>query len=135
MPDAVTIPCLPCVSLEETFPFYEMLGFEVTYRQNAPNVYGVVRRGACELHFFGVKGLEQEATFGPCLVLVSNVEGLRQRFADAMRRVLGKVPTAVLPRISRMNPGQTRFTVTAPAGNSVIFTKRGAEDQAASEEY
>jgi hypothetical protein len=63
MPDAITIPCLPCVSLEETFPFYEMLGFEGAYRQKAPNVYGVVRRGACELHFFGLKGLEPKAAF------------------------------------------------------------------------
>lgn len=135
MPDAITIPCLPCVSLEETFPFYEMLGFEVTYRQKAPNVYGVVRRGDYELHFFGLKGLEPKAAFSTCLVLVSDVEGLHQTFADAMRRGLGKVPTAGLPRISRMKPGQTRFTVTDPAGNSVIFIKRGAEDQAASEEY
>jgi hypothetical protein len=60
---------------------------------------------------------------------------LHQSFADAMRRALGKVPVAGLPRISRMKPGQTRFTVTDPAGNSVIFIKRGAEDQAASEEY
>src|SRR6266498_4871495 len=126
---AVTIPCLPCVSLEETFPFYEMLGFEVTYRQKAPNVYGVIRRGACELHFFGLKGLEPKAAYSTCLVLVSDVEGLHQTFADAMRRVLGKVPTAGLPRISRMKPGQTRFTVTDPAGNSVIFIKRGADDQ------
>ncbi len=135
MPDAITIPCLPCVSLEETLPFYEMLGFEVTYRQKAPNVYGVVRRGDCELHFFGLKGLEPKDSFSACLVLVSDVEGLHQTFADAMRRVLGKVPVAGFPRISRMKPGQTRFTVTDPAGNSVIFIKRGAEDQAASEEY
>jgi hypothetical protein len=135
MPDAITIPCLPCISLEQTFPFYEMLGFEVTYRQKAPNVYGVVRRGACELHFFGLKGLEPKDAFSACLVLVSDVEGLHQTFADAMRRVLGKVPVAGLPRISRMKPGQTRFTITDPAGNSVIFIKSGAEDQAASEEY
>jgi hypothetical protein len=135
MPDAITIPCLPCVSLEETFPFYEMLGFEVTYRQKAPNVYGVVRRGACELHFFGLKGLEPKAAFSTCLVLVSDVEVLHQTFADAMRQVLGKVPVAGLPRISRMKPGQTRFTITDPAGNSVIFIKRGAGDQAAGEEY
>jgi hypothetical protein len=69
--------------------------------------------------------------FSTCLVLVSDVEGLHQTFADAMRRVLGKVPVAGLPRISRMKPGQTRFTVTDPAGNSVIFIKRGAEDQSA----
>src|SRR5262245_51822750 len=135
MPDVITIPCLPCVSLEQTFPFYEMLGFEVTYRQKAPNVYGVVRRGACELHFFGLKGLEPKAAFSTCLVLVSDVEDLHQNFADAMRRVLGKVPVAGLPRISRMKPGQTRFTITDPSGNSVIFIKSGAEDQAASDEY
>ena len=135
MPDTVMIPCLPCVSLEQTFPFYEMLGFEVTYRQKAPNVYGVVRRGDCELHFFGLKGLAPEDAFSTCLVLAPDVEGLHQTFADAMRRVLGKVPVAGLPRISRMRPGQTRFTVTDPAGNSVIFIKRGAEDQTAIEEY
>jgi hypothetical protein len=135
MHDAITIPCLPCVSLEETFPFYEMLGFEVVYRQKAPNEYGVVRRGGCELHFFGLKGLEPKNSFSACLVLVSDVEGLHKTFADAMRQVLGKVPVKGLPRISRMKPGQTRFTITDPAGNSVIFIKRGAEDQAAGEEY
>ncbi len=135
MTDEVTIPCLPCVSLEETFPFYEMLGFEVTYRQKAPSVYGVVRRGACELHFFGLKGLVPKDAFSTCLVLVSDVEGLHQSFTRAMSQVLGKAPVAGLPRISRMKPGQTRFTVTDPAGNSVIFIKRGAEDQAAGEEY
>ena len=135
MTDEVTIPCLPCVSLEETFAFYEMLGFEITYRQRAPNVYGVVRRGACELHFFGLKGLVPKDAFSTCLVLVSDVEGLHQTFSGAMRQTLGKVPLAGLPRISRMKPGQSRFTVTDPAGNSVIFIKHGAEDREAGEEY
>jgi hypothetical protein len=135
MPDEVTIPCLPCISLEATFPFYELLGFEVTYRQKSPNVYGVIRRGGCELHFYGLKGLVPEAAFSTCLVIVPDVEGLHREFAGALRQGLGKVPVRGLPRLSRMKPGQTRFTVTDPAGNSVIFIKRGDEDQAASQAY
>jgi len=135
MSNEVTIPCLPCVSLEETFPFYELLGFQVTYRQKAPNVYGVIRRDDCELHFFGLKGLVPQEAFSTCLVIVPEVEGLHERFADALRHSLGRVPVAGLPRLSRMKPGQTRFTVTDPAGNSVIFIMRGDEDEAAAEEY
>jgi hypothetical protein len=34
-----------------------------------------------------------------------------------------------------MRPGQTRFTLTDVAGNSIIYIKRGPEDEAAAEEY
>jgi hypothetical protein len=46
------IPLLPCRSIDDQIDFYESLGFEVTYRQTAPNVYAAVQRGAIELHFF-----------------------------------------------------------------------------------
>jgi len=122
--DETTIPALPCVSLGETLPFYQVLGFEVTYQQKAPNVYAVVRRGGFELHFFGLKGLNPKEAFSACLVLVPEVEALHQTFADALRQAYGKLPIAGLPRISRMRPGQSRFTVVDPAGNSIIFIKR-----------
>ena len=34
---ATTIPLLPASSFEESLAFWEALGFEVTYRQKAPN--------------------------------------------------------------------------------------------------
>jgi hypothetical protein len=60
---------------------------------------------------------------------------LHETFAGRLRAALGRVPDRGFPRISRMRPGQTRFTLTDVAGNSVIFIKRGPEDEAAAEEY
>lgn len=133
--DGITIPLLPCVTLEETLPFSQMLGFEVTSQQKAPNPYAVIRRGGYELHFFGLKGLKPAENFTTCLVIVPEVEQLHQTFAGHLREALGKTPGTGLPRISRMRPGQSCFTVTDPAGNSVIFIKQGPEDEEAGEAY
>ena len=35
----VTVPILPCVAIEETLAFWEMLGFEITYKQTRPYQY------------------------------------------------------------------------------------------------
>ena len=40
------IPILPCRSIDDQLAFYESLGFEVTYRQKAPNVFAAVLRSA-----------------------------------------------------------------------------------------
>jgi catechol 2,3-dioxygenase-like lactoylglutathione lyase family enzyme len=130
-----TIPCLPCESLDETLDFWRTLGFEVTYRQKAPNPYGVIERDGYALHFFGLKRLASHDNFSTCLVIVPDVEQLHATFAECLRSALGKVPARDFPRISRMKPGQTRFTVTDNAGNSVIFVKRGGEDGAAADAY
>jgi hypothetical protein len=120
------IPALPCGSLAATLPFYQTLGFEVTYQQKSPNPYAVVCRGGIELHFFGLKGLQPEEAFSTCIVLVPDVERLHQTFAAALRQAYRKLPVAGFPRITRMKPGQTRFTVVDPAGNSVIYIRRDA---------
>jgi hypothetical protein len=124
--DEMTIPALPCVSLAETLPFYRMLGFEVTYQQKSPNPYAVVRRGGVELHFFGLKGLKPEEAYSACIVLAPEVECLHQTFAEALRHTYGKLPIRGFPRITRMKPGQSRFTLVDPAGNSIYFIKREA---------
>ncbi len=131
----LAIPLLPCVSLEQVLPFWETLGYEVTYRQKSPSLYAVIRRGNYELHFYGLKGLDPQNAFSTCVVIVPDVERLHAAFAQGLRAELGKVPNAGLPRITRMKPGQSRFTVVDPAGNSVIFVKQGPEDEAAAEEY
>jgi hypothetical protein len=121
-----TIPALPCISLDEAITFYELLGFEATYRQKSPNPYGVIRRGGCELHLFGLEGLKPEEGYSVCIVVVEDVESLHQVFAEGLRRGYRKLPISGFPRITRMREGQGRFTLTDPSGNSVIFVKREA---------
>jgi hypothetical protein len=65
---------------------------------------------------------------GYCLFIVPEVEKLHERFREALRAHLGKLPSKGLPRITRMKPGQTRFTVVDPAGNSVLYIRRGEDD-------
>lgn len=122
------IPALPCVTLEESLPFYGLLGFEVTYKQKAPNPYAVVVRGDVQLHLFGIRGLDPSAAYSTCLIIVGEVEDLHKQFAGALRRAYGKVPIAGIPRITRMREGQSRFTIVDPAGNSLIFIRRDSPD-------
>lgn len=128
MTDATTIPCLPCVSMAESLEFYQALGFEVTYQQKSPNEYAVIRQGTCELHLFGLKGLKPEDGYSTCCVVVSEVEPLHRGFCEALREKCGKLPVAGFPRITRFKPGQTRFTLTDPSGNSIICVKRSAQE-------
>jgi hypothetical protein len=125
---ALTIPVLPCISLPETLTFYRTLGFDVTHQQTKPNVYAATSRGDIHLHFVGVKGLNPAEAYSTCLVLVPEIEGLYQSFADALRQLYGKLPTTGQPRMTRLRKGQSRFTVVDVAGNSVIFIKQGAPD-------
>lgn len=134
-PAPKTIPALPCVSLDETLEVWTALGYEVTYRQKAPNPYGVVARDGYELHFYGLKGLDPTKAFTTCLVMVPEVEDLHAEFSDRLRRFLGRSPAKGLPRISRMRPGQTRFTLTDPNGNSVIYIRYGPEDGEEAQAY
>jgi hypothetical protein len=130
-----TIPALPCVSIDQTLDFWSSLGFAITYRQKAPNPYGVVKRDGYELHFFGLEGLDPAKAFSTCFVKLPEVEGLHAEFAERLGRTLGRSPAKGLPRISRMRPGQTRFTLTDPNGSSVIFIKYGREDERKAHAY
>ena len=131
-----TIPLLPCESLDETLVFWHALGFKVTYRQKAPNPYAVLRfEDDYEIHFFGLKQLKPQDNYSGCLVIVPEVEQLHALFSERLKAHLSKVPNKGFPRITRMKPKQTRFTIVDIAGNSVIFIKQGKEDEAAAEEY
>lgn len=133
--NSTTIPLLPCVSLDATLEFWHMLGFDVTFKQRSPNAYAVIRHDNYELHLFELKDLNPHENFSTCLVLVVEVEHVHHVFAERMRTILGNVPMKGLPRITRMKPGQSRFTVTDNAGNSVIFIKHGDEDAASANAY
>ncbi|MEU6059066.1 glyoxalase [Streptomyces sp. NPDC047097] len=133
-PNEVTVPLMPCASVEEHLEFYEMLGFEATYRQTKPYVYVALRWSGFELHFGPAPQDLDPAreTSGGCLVMVDAVAPYHSAFVAAMRRAYGKVLGSGLPRITRYRPGASRFTLIDPSGNSIIFIQR---DEPAEVEY
>ncbi|SDD50695.1 hypothetical protein SAMN04487996_101192 [Dyadobacter soli] len=125
--DWTTVPVLPCKAIGETLEFWENMGFTITYRQDRPYQYGVVERNGHQLHFVRVKGVE--AGYSGCLMMVQDVEQAHADFCNALKTRLGRVPNKGIPRISRMRPGQSRFTVTDVSENSVIVIQIGEKDQ------
>jgi catechol 2,3-dioxygenase-like lactoylglutathione lyase family enzyme len=126
MPAETTIPVLPCASLAETIEFYGRLGFTVTHKQSAPYLYLALRRGDAHLHFHGLAGvadLDRPKAVGTCLWLVPDVAALHGEFAAALRAAHGKLPIRGIPRISRFRPGQSRFMLVDPTGNSVVVIR------------
>lgn len=121
------MPVLPCKAIGETLAFWENLGFTITYRQDRPYQYGVVERNGHQLHFVRVKGAE--AGYSGCLIMVADVGQAYAGFCAALKSRLGRVPNTGVPRISRMRPGQSRFTVTDVSENSVIVIQIGEKDQ------
>lgn len=124
----MTVPVLFAASLDETLDFWEALGYQKSYYQKSPYGYAVMSRGAYGLHFIQQKWLKPEENPYGCLVMVTDVEAVHQNFSKALKGKLGRVPNKGLPRITRIRPGQTRFTVTDPSGNWVTFIKFGDED-------
>jgi hypothetical protein len=122
LPSDRMIPILPCRSIDDQLTFYESIGFEVTYRQKAPNAYASVQRGAIELHFFVLKGYEPAASYSSCYVFVSDVDGLYADFRAGLKRSLGRVPTRGIPRLGAltdMSYGVRQFLMTDPGGNII----------------
>jgi catechol 2,3-dioxygenase-like lactoylglutathione lyase family enzyme len=116
------IPLFPCGSLDEMVDFYQTLGFEVIYQQEDPYLYAVVRRGGVDLHFSKLTAWQTKNAV--CLVFVQHIAPYHKEFADALRVKYGKVPTAGLPRITRLRQGQTRFHVFDPSGNVLLYIER-----------
>lgn len=132
MTDAIMIPILPCRSLNDMFEFYTALGFEITYRQEKPNVYGAVQRGGIHLHFFSLRDYDPAQSYSTCIVLVPDALALRQAFVDGLRAHYGRLPASGIPRITRLrekSDGGVGFNVIDPGGNWI----RISQMQAASE--
>ncbi|MBZ2194904.1 bleomycin resistance protein [Occultella gossypii] len=125
------IPGLPCRDLDDVLPFYEALGFDVTYRQVRPNPYAAVRRGGIELHFFGVPEFNPEDSMGSVVVIVPDTGALYAAFAAGLRAEYGKVPISGIPRITRPRKKQgtsAGFSVVDPGGNWLRVTATPDED-------
>jgi hypothetical protein len=139
MANEVTVPLLPCRSIDEMVEFYTMLGFAQTYYQTRPNPYVSLQREDFHLHFFGMPDFRPEDSYSTCLVIVPDTGELFAAFAAGMRRVHGKLLVAGIPRITRprkrRNAGNhSGFAVIDPGGNWIRITAArpapGAADEA-----
>ncbi|MDA2804816.1 VOC family protein [Nocardiopsis suaedae] len=125
-PNEKLVPTLPCAAPEETEEFYTALGFTVAYRQRRPYLYLAFSWSGIDVHYFGppkVFAPENQDT-GGCLVMVDAVAPYHAAFVRAMRGAYGKVLAKGCPRITRLRPGASRFTLVDPSGNSLIFIQR-----------
>jgi hypothetical protein len=128
----LTIPILPCRTLQPVLDFYTALGFEVTFQQRSPQPYAVVARGGIELQFFGMKRYEPAESVSTCYVLTDDVDGLYEAFRAGLRAAYGRIPTRGLPRIGPlkdMSYGVRQFLMTDPGGNCVRVGQPTSQDQ------
>ena len=62
MANEITVPLLPCRSIDEIVDFYTMLGFTRTYYQLRPNPCVGLEREDLQLQFFGMPGRSSPRT-------------------------------------------------------------------------
>ncbi|GAA4535501.1 VOC family protein [Amycolatopsis samaneae] len=130
MANEMTVPLLPCRSIDEIAEFYEMLGFTRTYYQARPYSCVSLKREDLQLQFFGMPEFNPEDSYGSCLVIVPDTGELFRAFADGMRAVHGKVLVSGIPRMTRprkrKNAGNVSgFAVVDPGGNWIrIFAAK-----------
>lgn len=133
MPDvfsqAQLVPMLPCRDIDEIAEFWTALGLAVTYRQLRPNPYLAVGRGAINLHYYGMDGLDPDQNHSTCGIVVPDTAGLHEWLTGALRQRYGRIPLTGLPRITRArrranNAGLSGFSLIDPAGNWIRISRR-----------
>jgi hypothetical protein len=139
MANEITVPLLPCRSIDEIVEFYTMLGFDRTYYQLRPYPCVGLQREDLQLQFFGMPDFRPEDSYGSCVVLVSDTGVLFEAFAAGMRKAHGKLLVSGIPRMTRprkrKNAGNAAgFTVVDPGGNWIrIFHNTAAADDSPDE--
>ncbi|MBF6210003.1 glyoxalase [Nocardia puris] len=123
--DDTTVPVLWSASPATTLDFYRTLGYTVTHEQTRPYTYLVVERDGTALHFSdSPKGLPVPFESVACLVMVDDVAARHADFTARLRAAFGKVPAKGCPRLTRFRPGQSRFSLVDPDGNTMLFIQR-----------
>lgn len=139
MANEITVPLLPCRSIDEIVEFYTMLGFDQTYYQLRPNPCVGLQREDLQLQFFGMPDFKPEDSYGSCVVLVSDTGALFEAFATGMRKNHGKLLVSGIPRMTRPRKRKNAanaagFTVVDPGGNWIrIFHNTAAADNSTDE--
>jgi len=125
-----TIPLLPCVAVEPTVAFYEALGFTVAHLQTRPYLYLALALNDVEVHFKEPSPhlAPAEELSGGALVMVDDVTEFHRSFADGLRRGYGRILATGLPRLTRLRPAQSRFSLYDPSGNCVLFINHDESD-------
>ena len=139
MANEITVPLLPCGSIDEIVEFYTMLGFDRTYYQLRPNPCVGLQREDLQLQFFGMPDFRPENSYGSCVVLVSDTEALFEAFAAGMRKAHGKLLVSGIPRMTRPRKRKNAanaagFSVVDPGGNWIrIYHNTAAADDSTDE--
>jgi hypothetical protein len=129
---SLTIPLLPCRSLDEAIPFYEALGFTRTYRQDRPYPAAGLVLDDINIHLFGIDGFVPEDSYGSALIMLFDPDQTYRAFAAGLRDAYGKLPAAGIPRILRPRKRQGTtygFTIVDPGGNWLRFGKLASGDE------
>ncbi|MET7427243.1 VOC family protein [Dactylosporangium sp. NPDC005555] len=131
MANEVTVPLLPCASIDDIVTFYGVLGFSTTYKQRKPNPCVGLQREDLHLQFFEISGFDPEQSYGSCLVLTSDIAELHRAFAAGMRAAYGKVLVSGMPRMTRPRArknadGLGGFSVIDPGGNWIRVFQNAA---------
>jgi hypothetical protein len=135
MANEVTVPLLPCSSIEEMVSFYEALGFRRTYYQTRPYPCAGVRREDWQMQVFGMDGFDPANSYGGCIVQVPDVGAVHTAFAAGLRAKYGKVPVQGIPRMTRPRRRKNAdnlsgFSVVDPGGNWIRIFPAGSTDEA-----
>jgi hypothetical protein len=122
MANEVTVPLLPCASIDDIETFYGVLGFSTTYKQCRPNPCVGLQREDLHLQFFEIAGFDPEQSYGSCIVLTQDIAELHRAFATGMRAAYGKILVSGIPRMTRPRArknadGVGGFSVIDPGGN------------------
>ncbi|MEV4279613.1 VOC family protein [Actinoplanes xinjiangensis] len=122
MTNEVTVPLLPCASIDDIEAFYRVLGFRTTYVQRKPYACVGLQREDLNLQFFEIAGFDPEQSYGSCIVLTWDIAELHRAFAAGMRAAYGKVLVSGMPRMTRPRArknadGVGGFSVIDPGGN------------------
>ncbi|MGW0178334.1 glyoxalase [Nocardia sp. NPDC003345] len=120
----IAVPVLPSRDLDVTLDFYEALGYEITYRQTKPYVYGAIKAHGCDLNFTDPQGEESKEGVAGCLVLVDDIAARHRAFTLGLRKRFGAIPAKGCGRITRFRPGQTRFSLIDPDGNWITYIEK-----------
>ncbi|MEU8897430.1 glyoxalase [Nocardia sp. NPDC048505] len=130
MPDT-PVPVLWSAQAEETLDFYKTLGYTVVSAQTRPYVYLALEAHDCPLHFSSwPPGLTSPFEAVGCLVMVDDVAERHRDFTARLRAHYGRIPAKGCPRITRFRPGQSRFSLVDPHGNTLLFIQRDEPEHA-----
>lgn len=125
MTSDTAVPVLWSGDLKDTLDFYRALGYTVTHEQTRPYAYGAIEANGCAVHFAAAPpGTELPTEQVGCLIMLDDVAERHGAFTAALRKRYGKVPAKGCPRITRFRPGQSRFSVVDPVGNTIIYIQR-----------